>query len=148
MLFSEGQVTGRGCSTKDKVFYKECETHSYGDSVEKMCFCSFFLCNPSVISAPAPTALRVLLAVGATLWAVAHFGPKADAAVDFKVYESEANSRCDMDSSVEDDLRGRRSRTESETSSKASSIFSWLRGRWPPTRPRLRGQEATTTSVH
>ena len=32
-LFSEGQVTGRGCSTKDKVFYKECETHSYGDQV-------------------------------------------------------------------------------------------------------------------
>ena len=36
---------GRGCSTKDKVYFKECETHSYGDTVEKMCFCSFFLCN-------------------------------------------------------------------------------------------------------
>jgi hypothetical protein len=32
-FLSEGQVTGRGCSTKDKVFYKECETHSYGDQV-------------------------------------------------------------------------------------------------------------------
>ena len=38
---------GRGCSTKDKVFYKECETHNYGDSLEKMCFCSFQLCNTS-----------------------------------------------------------------------------------------------------
>ena len=29
--FAEGQVTGHGCSTKDKVFYKEDETHSYGE---------------------------------------------------------------------------------------------------------------------
>lgn len=34
----EATVIGRGCSTKDKVFYRECETHSYGDTVEKMCF--------------------------------------------------------------------------------------------------------------
>ena len=39
-------VTGRGCSTKDKVFYKECETHQ-SDQVEIMCFCSYFLCNAS-----------------------------------------------------------------------------------------------------
>ena len=39
-----GTVTGRGCSTKDKVFYKECETHQ-SDQVEIMCFCSYFLCN-------------------------------------------------------------------------------------------------------
>ena len=43
----EAAVVGRGCSTKDKVFYKECETHNYGDSLEKMCFCSFHLCNRS-----------------------------------------------------------------------------------------------------
>lgn len=30
------------------MFYKECETHSYGDNLEKMCFCSFQLCNRSV----------------------------------------------------------------------------------------------------
>ena len=24
-------MTGRGCSTKDKVYYKECETNSYGE---------------------------------------------------------------------------------------------------------------------
>ena len=42
---SEATVIGRGCSTKDKVFYRECETHSYGDTTEKMCFCSFKLCN-------------------------------------------------------------------------------------------------------
>ena len=37
----------RGCSTKDKVFYRECETHSYGSNLEKMCFCSFDNCNPA-----------------------------------------------------------------------------------------------------
>lgn len=46
-IISEATVVGRGCSTKDKVFYKECETHNYGDSLEKMCFCSFQLCNTS-----------------------------------------------------------------------------------------------------
>jgi len=45
--YQEATVVGRGCSTKDKVFYKECETHNYGDSLEKMCFCSFQLCNTS-----------------------------------------------------------------------------------------------------
>lgn len=45
--YQEAAVVGRGCSTKDKVFYKECETHNYGDSLEKMCFCSFQLCNAS-----------------------------------------------------------------------------------------------------
>jgi hypothetical protein len=52
-----GQVTGRGCSTKDKVFYKECETHQ-SDQVEIMCFCSYFLCNGSSI--PTKTAPNVL----------------------------------------------------------------------------------------
>jgi len=33
---AEATVIGRGCSTKDKVFYRECETHSYGDTVEKL----------------------------------------------------------------------------------------------------------------
>ena len=62
--FAEGQVTGRGCSTKDKVFYKECETHSYGEQVEKMCFCSYFLCNLS--SALAPPSCLLLMIIGAT----------------------------------------------------------------------------------
>ena len=47
ICITEAAVVGRGCSTKDKVFYKECETHNYGDSLEKMCFCSFQLCNAS-----------------------------------------------------------------------------------------------------
>jgi hypothetical protein len=66
-LLPEGQVTGRGCSTKDKVFYKECETHSYGDLVEKMCFCSFFLCNGANANAgSAPNAaLMAALALAA-----------------------------------------------------------------------------------
>ena len=68
VIVAEGIVTGRGCSTKDKVFYKECETHSYGDTVEKMCFCSFFLCNGSAISSCSPNALLTLvLALGVVL---------------------------------------------------------------------------------
>ena len=70
-LVPEGQVTGRGCSTKDKVFYKECETHSYGDVTERMCFCSFFLCNGAhANSASAPNA--ALLAAMAIAVAVAN----------------------------------------------------------------------------
>ncbi|TRY72558.1 hypothetical protein TCAL_14869 [Tigriopus californicus] len=65
----QGIVTGRGCSTKDKVFFKECETHSYGDTVEKMCFCSFFLCNGAAISI-CPNIL--LITVLATLMSVHH----------------------------------------------------------------------------
>ena len=64
--FPEGQVTGRGCSTKDKVFYKECETHSYGEQVEKMCFCSYFLCN----KAGEPINPNFLLIIGATMFCV------------------------------------------------------------------------------
>ena len=45
-------MIGRGCSTKDKVFYRECETHSYGDTTEKMCFCSFKLCNSAASASP------------------------------------------------------------------------------------------------
>ena len=54
------QVTGRGCSTKDKVFYRECETHSYGDQIEKMCFCSFFLCNGGASSTVKPSLIILL----------------------------------------------------------------------------------------
>ena len=67
IFFSEGQVTGRGCSTKDKVFYKECETHSYGEQVEKMCFCSYFLCNKAGWSSTNP---NFLLIIGATMFCV------------------------------------------------------------------------------
>ena len=47
LYFSEAAIVARGCSTKDKVFYRECETHSYGANLEKMCFCSFDNCNPA-----------------------------------------------------------------------------------------------------
>ncbi|XP_023328395.1 uncharacterized protein LOC111701369 [Eurytemora carolleeae] len=45
-----GDVTGRGCSTKDKVYYKECETNSYGAGTEKFCYCNFYLCNGALRS--------------------------------------------------------------------------------------------------
>ena len=61
-------MTGRGCSTKDKVFYKECETHSYGDNTERMCFCSFFLCNGAPAnSASAPNAALLAAMVAAAI---------------------------------------------------------------------------------
>jgi len=61
------QVTGRGCSTKDKVFYRECETHQYGDQVEKMCFCSFLLCNGGASSTVRPTSPLLLVVLAAAL---------------------------------------------------------------------------------
>ena len=61
-------MTGRGCSTKDKVFYKECETHSYGEQVEKMCFCSYYLCNGGGRIKSAPTVLQLI--IGATILCV------------------------------------------------------------------------------
>ena len=49
--FSEGKVTGRGCSTKRSTFIK-CETHSYGpDNSDKFCYCSRTMCN----AAPRPS---------------------------------------------------------------------------------------------
>ena len=45
---SEGEVTGRGCSTKDKIFHIECENHVMGRTsrtTESFCYCSFAFCN-------------------------------------------------------------------------------------------------------
>ena len=61
LVFSEAAIVARGCSTKDKVFYRECETHSYGANLEKMCFCSFDNCNPA-------TALLLKYAAKASNW--------------------------------------------------------------------------------
>jgi len=43
---SEGKVTGRGCSTKRSSYIK-CETHSYGVTSDKFCYCSRTMCNSS-----------------------------------------------------------------------------------------------------
>lgn len=67
-FLSEGMVIGRGCSTTDKVFYKECQTHSYGDTVEKMCFCSFFLCNAAPRAASGPSLALLALALAFLAW--------------------------------------------------------------------------------
>ena len=48
-----GQVTGRGCSTKNKLFFTECENHVMvgeglgpgGTGGERICYCGTFLCN-------------------------------------------------------------------------------------------------------
>lgn len=60
----EGGITGRGCSTKDKVYYKECETNSYGEGTEKFCYCNFYLCNssPTQFGSHSPILLTVILA--------------------------------------------------------------------------------------
>ena len=70
ILFS-ASVTGRGCSTKDKVFYRECETHSYGDQIEKMCFCSFLLCNGGASSSVQPSSVLLVAAAAALVAAAA-----------------------------------------------------------------------------
>ena len=64
-LSTEGGITGRGCSTKDKVYYKECETNSYGEGTEKFCYCNFYLCNsgPSLRGAPSHFLLTVIVAL-------------------------------------------------------------------------------------
>lgn len=56
----KGLVTGRGCSTKDKVYYKECETHSYGEGTEKFCYCNFYLCNGGA-AATSPSNIAVVI---------------------------------------------------------------------------------------
>ena len=53
----EGGIPGRGCSTKDKVYYKECETNSYGEGTEKFCYCNFYLCNRAHGTIRASTVL-------------------------------------------------------------------------------------------
>ena len=47
-----GHVTGRGCSTNNKLFFTECENHvmlGEGQGLttggERICYCGTFLCN-------------------------------------------------------------------------------------------------------
>ena len=42
---SGGSVTGRGCSTKQRIFSTECENHVMGGKGERFCYCSYGLCN-------------------------------------------------------------------------------------------------------
>eukprot|EP00088_Acartia_fossae_P043773 TRINITY_DN46242_c0_g1_i1.p1 TRINITY_DN46242_c0_g1~~TRINITY_DN46242_c0_g1_i1.p1 ORF type:complete len:128 (-),score=8.07 TRINITY_DN46242_c0_g1_i1:129-512(-) len=56
-----GEITGRGCSTKDKVYYKECETNSYGAGTEKFCYCNFYLCNGAASTFLRASRARTLL---------------------------------------------------------------------------------------
>ena len=39
-----------------QVYYKECETNSYGEGTEKFCYCNFYLCN----RAPASSSFYAL----------------------------------------------------------------------------------------
>ena len=48
LAVSDGAVTARGCSTKDKIFHIECENHVMGRTIrttESFCYCSYSLCN-------------------------------------------------------------------------------------------------------
>ena len=62
---TDGLVTARGCSTKDKKYHIECENHVMGTSSEKFCYCSYWLCNAASLRAAdwfAPTiALATIL---------------------------------------------------------------------------------------
>ena len=65
---SEGGITGRGCSTKDKVYYKECETNSYGEGTEKFCYCNFYLCNTGHRPGPHTGTLAVIISSLGYIW--------------------------------------------------------------------------------
>ena len=58
LIVSDSKVTGRGCSTK-RARYPACETHSYGLSSEKFCYCPTDRCN----SAPLPFSNMATLAL-------------------------------------------------------------------------------------
>jgi hypothetical protein len=45
LLFAVGEVSGRGCASKEKLYYVQCENHEMDGLVEKFCYCSFNLCN-------------------------------------------------------------------------------------------------------
>lgn len=45
-----GLVAGRGCSTKEKMYYVHCEAHEMDELEEKFCYCSFNYCNTATAS--------------------------------------------------------------------------------------------------
>merc|ERR1719411_1096313 len=71
VMLSGGQVTARGCATKDKVFHIECENHVMGRDSEKFCYCSYYLCNGSGATPGKSGGLAMLLAL---LWGVNLYG--------------------------------------------------------------------------
>ena len=61
-IISEGEVTGRGCSTKDKIFHIECENHVMGKHSEKFCYCSYYLCNSADrLTGLSPAGIMLIL---------------------------------------------------------------------------------------
>ena len=44
---SVGQLAGRGCSSKEKLYREHCEVHEMDGMIERFCYCSFNLCNTS-----------------------------------------------------------------------------------------------------
>ena len=46
---SVGEVSGRGCASKEKLYYVQCENHEMDGLVEKFCYCSFNLCNTAAL---------------------------------------------------------------------------------------------------
>eukprot|EP00090_Calanus_glacialis_P005440 TRINITY_DN14209_c0_g1_i2.p1 TRINITY_DN14209_c0_g1~~TRINITY_DN14209_c0_g1_i2.p1 ORF type:complete len:121 (+),score=12.50 TRINITY_DN14209_c0_g1_i2:266-628(+) len=52
-----GQLAGRGCSSKEKLYREHCEVHEMDGLVEKFCYCSFNLCNRSFVNKGTPISL-------------------------------------------------------------------------------------------
>ena len=64
-------MTGRGCSTKQRIFTMECENHVMGGKGERFCYCSYGLCNKGgrVMSEGGIVLLAILLVIiWSTLW--------------------------------------------------------------------------------
>jgi len=56
-----GEVAGRGCSTKEKMYYVHCEAHEMEELEEKFCYCSFNYCNTAINKTPSCLLLLVLV---------------------------------------------------------------------------------------
>merc|ERR1719266_1890232 len=56
-----GEVAGRGCSTKEKMYYVHCEAHEMEELEEKFCYCSFNYCNTAIKKTPSCFLLLALV---------------------------------------------------------------------------------------
>merc|ERR1719322_158798 len=56
-----GQLAGRGCSSKEKLYREHCEVHEMDGLIEKFCYCSFNLCNTAKSSIEKNVLLYILV---------------------------------------------------------------------------------------
>ena len=57
---SVGQLAGRGCSSKEKLYREHCEVHEMDGLIEKFCYCSFNLCNTATRTNQPSVSLAII----------------------------------------------------------------------------------------